>query len=98
MYSDIFPDSIIAADDEPAFLPVKFQVLGNVTQRCEWKNLALGPKHGIAINNNMGMELAAISQLHMGSDYAIGANLDTGPQFCVWIDDRTRMYVAHRGP
>jgi hypothetical protein len=95
MYSDIFPDCIIATNDEPAFLPVKFQILGDVTEGCEWIYLAIGPNYGAAINHHMGMELAAIAQLHIGANNAKRADLNSGPQFCIWVYYRTRMYVAH---
>lgn len=84
----VFPEDIPVTDDEGGGFAGVFEVLGFGADGGEGEEFVLPANGAMAVDDDVGVELAAVAEGDVGLDDAVGSDFDFGADFGVWGDDR----------
>jgi len=94
---DVFANDSVIADFEPCIFAVIFQILRNVTDRGERKNLTGTADRRFPGQHDMRVKHAAGADLDLGTDDAERTDADVSGKTRALIDQGGRMDVGHTG-
>jgi len=84
---DAFAERAVVANDHVGRLAAEGQVLGQVADDGAGVHLAARAEGGVAENDGVGGQHAAVAQADRGGDVGIGADLDVGAELGAGFDD-----------
>ena len=74
MNRHVFAKRVVAADLRAREAALPFQILRLQSDAGEGENLIVGAQRGMAVEDDVGMELAIIAQRHVLADHTIRPN------------------------
>lgn len=80
----VFPEDIAIACSKGGGLAGVFEVLGLGADGGEGEEFVVVAQFTVAVNDDVGVERAAVSQAHVGLDDTIGADFDVLAKFGLW--------------
>ena len=93
----VLAEDVVISDLHASDAPLPFQVLGFQSQACKGKHLVVGAEGGMAVDDDVRMQLAAVAEADVLTDDAVGPDFAIGTQLRARMDDRRGMNGRRHG-